>query len=138
MIRPLADGYELDDDFGRVDLAAVDRFLSEESSWEQGRRRETVERWSARPGASSGSTATGARSASPRAVTDGLSFVYLADVYVRPECRGRRLGVELVRELVERGTYAGLKWMLHTADAHRLYERLGFGRPGEKVTERLP
>jgi hypothetical protein len=41
--------------------------------------------------------------------------------------------VELVREVVENGPLAQLKWILHTADAHRLYERFGFGRPGERA-----
>ena len=38
-----------------------------------------------------------------RAATDGTSFVYLADVYVLEEYRGRGLGEELVREMVEAG-----------------------------------
>ena len=61
-----------------------------------------------------------------RAVTDGVSIVYLADVYVLTECRGHGLGAELVREMVDNGPYAGLKWILHTADAHALYEQFGF------------
>ncbi|HET6696179.1 MAG TPA: hypothetical protein VFG85_06715 [Gaiellaceae bacterium] len=32
----------------------------------------------------------------------------------------------------------GLKWILHTTDAHSLCEQFGFGRPDEKVMERLP
>ena len=62
--------------------------------------------------------------------------MYLADVYVLPEHRGRGLGVELVREMVERGPQAHVRWMLHTADAHELYAKLGFGPPGPKVMER--
>jgi hypothetical protein len=44
MRRVLPDGYELDDDRDRVDVDAVDRFLSEEAYWVRGRSRETVER----------------------------------------------------------------------------------------------
>ena len=73
-----------------------------------------------------------------RAATDGVAYVYLADVYVLSEHRGRGLGVELVREMVDNGPYAHLKWFLHTADAHELYGRFGFGRPSERVMERLP
>jgi GNAT superfamily N-acetyltransferase len=71
-------------------------------------------------------------------VTDGAAFVYLADVYVLPEHRGRGLGVELVREMVERGPHTHLKWLLHTSDAHSLYSRFGFGPPSERVMERAP
>ena len=67
-----------------------------------------------------------------------MSFVYLADVYVLEVHRGRGLGVELVREMVENGPYAGVKWMLHTANAHTLYARFGFGAPSEKMMERVP
>jgi len=73
-----------------------------------------------------------------RAVTDGVAFVYLADVYVLPEFRGRGLGVELVREMIENGPYADRKWLLHTEDAHGLYEKFGFAAPDRKVMERLP
>ena len=71
-----------------------------------------------------------------RAVTDGVSIAYLADVYVLPEFRGRGLGVELVREIVEGSPFADRKWLLHTADAHGLYARFGFGPPSERVLER--
>jgi ribosomal protein S18 acetylase RimI-like enzyme len=73
-----------------------------------------------------------------RAFTDGTALVYLADVYVLPEYRGRGLGVELVREMVERGPYADVRWILHTRDAHGLYRRFGFGPPSERVLERTP
>ncbi len=62
--------------------------------------------------------------------------MYLADVYVLPELRGRGLGV--VREMVDNGPFTHLKWLLHTADAHELYARFGFGTPKERVMERLP
>jgi ribosomal protein S18 acetylase RimI-like enzyme len=66
---------------------------------------------------------------------------YLADVYVLSEFRGRGLGLELVREIVN-GEGGGLsrrvRWMLHTADAQRLYERVGFseGAPAYPLMER--
>ena len=62
-------------------------------------------------------------------------LVYLADVYVHPDHRGGGRGVELVRFTVEEGPFAGCRWILHTADAHGLYEKFGFG-PGERLLER--
>jgi GNAT superfamily N-acetyltransferase len=73
-----------------------------------------------------------------RAFTDGVALVYLADVFVLPAYRGRGLGVELVRETVEHGPFANLRWILHTRDAHQLYRKLGFGDPSERVMERPP
>ena len=44
MRRELADGYESDDDRGRVDVDMVHRYLSEEAYWVRGRDRDTIER----------------------------------------------------------------------------------------------
>ena len=71
-----------------------------------------------------------------RTFSDGVGFAYLADVYVLPELRGRGLGVELVRETVERGPFAHCRWLLHTADAHAFYERFGFHAPDELLMTR--
>jgi ribosomal protein S18 acetylase RimI-like enzyme len=73
-----------------------------------------------------------------RAASDRTSFVYLADVYVLEEYRGRGLGLELVREMVERSELRDRKWLLHTEDAHGLYRKLGFTEPNYKVLERRP
>ena len=54
-------------------------------------------------------------------------------------CRGtaaQGLGEELVREIVERGEARNVRWLLHTRDAHALYAKVGFGRPGERLMER--
>jgi GNAT superfamily N-acetyltransferase len=138
VIRRLPDGFELDDDPARVDLDAVHAFLSHESYWAEGRTRETVERLVREAQRVVGLYHAGRQVGFCRAATDGVSFVYLADVYVLPDHRGRGLGIELVREMIDNGPYTDLKWFLHTADAHELYERFGFGRPNERVMERLP
>lgn len=84
------------------------------------------------------SASTTASASFCRAATDGVSFVYLADVYVLEEYRGRGLGGELVREMVEHGELGHLKWLLHTSDMHPLYRKFGFDAPNAKVMERLP
>jgi ribosomal protein S18 acetylase RimI-like enzyme len=136
MRRTLDGGFELDDDPARVDVEELHRFLSTESYWAQGRPRETVERLVREAQRIVGLYRDGRLVGFCRAVTDGVAFVYLADVYVLPEFRGRGLGVELVREMVEHGPYADRKWILHTTDAHGLYEKFGFAVPGPKLMER--
>ena len=71
-----------------------------------------------------------------RAFTDGVAIAYLADVYVLPEYRGRGLGEELVREMIENGPFAEVQWLLHTTDMHALYRKFGFDEPDYKVLER--
>ena len=136
MRRDLGDGIELDDDPTRIDVDAVHDFLSNHAYWAIGRPRETVERTVREASRVVGLYADGRQIGFARAFTDGVSIVYLADVYVLPELRGRGLGKELVREMVEGGPWADQKWLLHTRDAHELYRRFGFGAPSERVMER--
>ena len=136
MRRKLADGLELDDDPARVDVDAVHDFLSNHAYWAEGRPREVVERLIRDADRIVGVYAANRQVGFARAFTDGTSFVYLADVYVLTEYRGRGVGVELVREMVDHGPYAHLRWILHTRDAHELYRRFGFGPPSERVMER--
>jgi GNAT superfamily N-acetyltransferase len=136
VIRELGDGYELDDDRDRIDVEAVHAFLSEQAYWALGRPRERQERLVRESSRVLGLYRDGAQVGFARAVSDGNSIAYLADVYVLPEHRGRGLGLELVRELVDRGPFAHVRWILHTEDGHGLYAKLGFGPPGPKVMER--
>ncbi len=136
MTRRLPRGYELDDDSARIDVAEVTRFLSQESYWARGRPAETIARLIREATRVVGLYRNGRQVGFARVVSDGTAFAYLADVYVLDDHRGRGLGVELVREAVERGPHARLRWLLHTADAHELYRRLGFGEPSGELLER--
>lgn len=137
MRRELDDGIELDDDASRVDLDAVHDYLANESYWAEGRPREVVERL-LRDAQRVVGVYDGKRQVGfARAFTDGVSLVYLADVYILPGYRGRGLGVELVREIVENGPYPDLRWVLHTRDAQTLYEKFRFGEPSERLMERV-
>jgi GNAT superfamily N-acetyltransferase len=127
--RELDGGFELDDDRGRVDVEAVHLYLAEESYWARGRPRDVVERLVCEAPRIVGLYQDARQVGFARAVTDGVAIAYLADVYVLPEARGRGLGVELVREMVDGGPFAHLRWILHTADAHGLYARFGFAPP---------
>ena len=109
MRRELPGGLELDDDVDRVDTDAVHDFISNHSYWAPGRPREVMEEFVRQAirvvGLYDGERQVGFA----RAIGDS-HFVYLADVYVLPEYRGRGLGVELVREMIETGltpTHAG-------------------------------
>jgi GNAT superfamily N-acetyltransferase len=136
--RAVRDGLELDDDKARVDRAEVHRFLSEESYWARGRSRMTQDRLIDEAARVVGLYDGERQVGFCRAATDHVSFVYLADVYLLADYRGRGLGEELVREMVENGPLAGLKWLLHTTDMHPLYRKLGFDTPNAKVMERVP
>jgi GNAT superfamily N-acetyltransferase len=140
MRRELAGGFELDDDRARIDVEEVHRFISTESYWGLGRSRELVERTvagSARVVGLYDGSQDGRQIGFARAISDGVSLAYLADVYVLTPYRGRGLGLELVREIVEH-SFGRVRWMLHTADAQRLYLKLGFSedKPPYPLMER--
>ncbi len=136
MRRELPGGFELDDDPVRVDVDEVYRFLSAESYWAAGRPREIVERLVREAARVVGLYEGGRQIGFARVVSDGVVIAYLADVYVLPEYRGRGLGTELVREAVDGGPQRDCNWVLHTADAHGLYAKVGFGRPSRRVMSR--
>jgi len=136
--RELGEGIELDDDKARIDRVEVHRWLSEVSYWAAGRPRATQDRLIDDAERVVGLYDGPRQIGFCRAATDGVSFVYLADVYVLEEYRGRRFGEELVREMVENGPYANVRWILHTTNMHALYRKFGFEEPDYKVMERRP
>jgi GNAT superfamily N-acetyltransferase len=136
MKQKLADGYELDDDPGRVDRAAVHDYLSRESYWAAGRPRAVMDELIVTAARVVGLYHAGRQVGFARVVSDGHTQSYLADVFVLPVHRGRGHGEALVRFAVDEGPLAHTKWLLHTADAHDLYRKLGFHGPGDRVMER--
>lgn len=115
------------DDRGALDLDVVHRALSEDSYWAQGRPRAVTEAAFAASRVSVAIDGDGRTVGFARAVTDGCTFGWLADVWVEVAHRGHGLGVELVRVLMEAPDLTDVtRWMLATDDAHRLYERFGF------------
>ena len=135
MTRDLGDGFELDDDPARIDREAVHGFLTT-SYWAEGRPREVQDALVESSQRVVGLYREGRQVGFSRTVTDGQIHAYLADVYVLHEFRGRGLGVELVRFSVEESPFADCRWLLHTADAHGLYRRFGFGAPSDRLLER--
>ena len=136
MRRDLGDGYELDDDPGRIDRDAVHAYLGGVSYWAKGRSRATQDALIDGAARVVGLYHDGEQVGFSRTLSDGHAQSYLADVYVLDEHRGRGLGVELVRFSVDEGPLAHTKWFLHTRDAHDLYRKFGFGEPSERALER--
>jgi GNAT superfamily N-acetyltransferase len=122
---------EISTDRGRLDLAAIHRFLSEESYWAPGISREMVER------AVANSLCYGVyeddrQVGFARVVTDRVRFGYLADVFILPGFRGRGYGKRLIEAILadpELETVSRL--LLFTRDAHTLYGPFGFETPGD-------
>jgi GNAT superfamily N-acetyltransferase len=130
--------YEFDDDPGRIDRDAVWDFMSNQAYWGKWRTREVIETQLDNSWRMVGvfERATGAMVAFARAVGDGASLAYLADVYVLPEHRGDGLGKALIAQMIDHGPGSHFRWMLHTGDAHGFYANIGFVGPDETFMER--
>ncbi|MDI5965988.1 GNAT family N-acetyltransferase [Streptomyces sp. SL13] len=121
------DGYTIDTDPDRLDLALVHHWLSTDAYWALGRSRETVDA-AARGSVNFGLYApTGAQAGYARVVTDHATFAWLCDVYVDPAHRGAGLGVRLATAVRDHlAPYRLQRVLLATGDAHGLYARVGF------------
>jgi GNAT superfamily N-acetyltransferase len=129
--------YTFSDDPARLDRDAVWAFLSEHAYWGRFRTRADVEQQIAGAWRIVGCYDADDRTVGfCRAVSDGVAFAYLADVYVLPDHRGGGLGRELVRVMIEDGPGAAFRWTLYTVDAHGLYHDFGFQPPDATYLER--
>lgn len=134
----MTDDYEFDDDPARIDRDVVWQFMSEQAYWGGWRSRGIVDKqidvsWRV---VGCYHRASGQMVGFARAISDGLSQAYLADVFVVSAHRGHHLGVGLVEHMIERGSGPHFRWMLHTGDAHGLYAKFGFRPPETTYLER--
>jgi GNAT superfamily N-acetyltransferase len=129
---------ELDDNKALLDVARVHGWLAS-SYWTPGIARDLVERGIA------GSHCLGAYDETgqvgfARTITDHASFAWIADVWVDEAARGQGLGRRMVRWFLDHPDYTTVRrFALVTADAHGVYERIGFHAPlrPERYMERL-
>ena len=118
--------YEIDTDKRRLDLAAIHRFLSQESYWAKTRTLEqtlTAIENSLCFGVYSGRELVGFA----RVITDKATFAYIGDVFILQEHRGKGLSKWLMEIIVAQPDLHGLRrWLLATYDAHELYRQFEF------------
>lgn len=121
------DGYAIDTDPGRLDLAAVHHWLATDAYWALGRTRETVDRAAAASINFGLYAPAGPQAGYARVVTDHATFAWLCDVYVDPAHRGTGLGVWLATAVRDHlAPYRLKRLLLATGDAHGVYAKAGF------------
>ncbi|MEV6636075.1 GNAT family N-acetyltransferase [Actinoplanes sp. NPDC051470] len=120
------DGLLLTDDRDAIDLDRVHRWLSTDAWWALDRTAEQTR------GIVAASRPYGVYSdtgqvAFTRVVTDGLTFAYLADVFVDRAARGRGIGTWMTQQVCAHLDDQHIRTMvLATTDAHDVYARAGF------------
>ena len=123
--------YEFDDDPARIDRDAVWQWMCTQAYWARWRTRADVEAQldSAWRLVAAYRRDTGELVGFARAISDGVAFGYLADVFVVEEHRGRGISKGLVSLMIDEGPGPHFRWTLFTSDAHGLYRRFGFTEP---------
>lgn len=137
MTDPLA-APVLSDDPARVDRDRLWDFLSRDAYWARWRSRADVEQQLASAWRIAGAydRDSGAMLGFARAISDGVSLAYLADVFVVPAGRRRGIGKALVHFMIDEGPGVDFRWLLHTEEAHGLYRQFGFDLPDASYLER--
>ncbi len=107
-------------------IAAIHKFLTEESYWAKERTREQTEtaiKNSLPFGIYQGENLIGFA----RVVTDYATFAYIGDVFILNEFRGQGLSKWLMQVIINHPDLQGFRrWILATRDAHALYEKFDF------------
>jgi GNAT superfamily N-acetyltransferase len=129
----------LSDDTARLDIARVHGWLTT-SYWSPGISRALVEKAIAGSHCLGAYDADGAQVGFARMITDHATFAWPSDVFVDEAGRGQGIGRMMVAWFLDHPDFAGLRRIgLVTADAHGVYEALGFHallRP-DRFMERL-
>ncbi|MES2652618.1 MAG: GNAT family N-acetyltransferase [Bacteroidota bacterium] len=114
------------DDINLIDVAAVHRYLSEESYWAKNIPFEIVKK-SISNSLCFGIYKDTKQVGFARWVTDKATFAYLCDVYIAQEFRGLGLSKKLMSLMMFHPDLQGLRtYCLATLDAHGLYSQFGF------------
>lgn len=118
--------YVLTDDVSRMDLARVHGWLSQEAYWSTGRTFEDVVE-SLRQSRTYGVLLGEEQVAVGRAITDGVTFAYLCDIFVAKAYRNQQIGSWMLRCILGDLRDSNIRQvLLATRDAHALYRRAGF------------
>ena len=96
--------YEVDADPNRIDMNVVWSYLNKEAYWGRGRTRDNVEEQVRGAWRVVGAYADdGSQVGFARAVSDGVAFAYLADVFVLKDHRRNGLGRRIVHSMIDGG-----------------------------------
>lgn len=110
-----------------LDIDWIHRFLHDQSYWARGISKDTVRKSAPCYGLYQ-SREDGIRQVGfARVITDLSTFAYLADVFIIKKYRNRGWGRTLLTQIIQHENLQKVRRiMLATADAHALYEELGF------------
>ena len=120
------EGFCISTNKSRLDIPAINHFLSTEAYWSLGIPFETVKK-AIDHSLNFGLYHNEQQIGFARIISDFSTIAYLGDVYVLPEFRGRGLSKWLMETITSFPELQGLRrWILLTGDAHSLYKQFGW------------
>jgi len=124
------DNYSISCDKSTLDFDVIHRFISEESYWGKGRRREVMEIAIANSTICYGVYLTDDCSSRQigfaRVLSDLATFGYICDVFILPEHRGKGLGKWLVETIVANPQLKNLRRITLFTQTPDFYNDTGF------------
>ena len=127
------DGYTINTDPSKLNIAVIHGYLSVESYWAQNIPLHIVEKAVANS-LCFGLYCNGEQVGFARLITDRATFAYLADVFVLTAHRGKGLSKWMMASIHAHPELQTLRrWVLGTRDAHGLYEQFGWTRLDEEM-----
>jgi GNAT superfamily N-acetyltransferase len=125
--RRRPDKFSISTNPAQLDVAAIHRYLAEESYWAKNIPLETLTRALANSLNFGVYAPDGQQAGFARVVTDRATFAWLCDVFVLPAYRGQGLSKWLMEVVWAHPELQGLRrQLLATLDAHSLYQQFGF------------
>ena len=113
-------------DRAEVDIDLVHRFLHADAYWCRGVPRAVLETAIAHSLCFS-AFVDDRQVGFARVISDRATFAYLCDVFVLPQARGQGVSKRMLETILAHPHLQGLRrFLLATADAHRLYAQYGF------------
>lgn len=127
MVKRRDDGYEIDTDPRRLDVALTHDWISNDAYWAKGRSAEVMRRAIESSVCFGVYDPDGRQVAFARVVTDNATFAWLCDVYVSRPVRGLGIGTWMTQSIREHVLDLGVRRIvLATVDAHGVYAKAGF------------
>ena len=121
------DGYEIDDEYGRLDFARLEGWLSQ-SYWSPNIGIGEILKGARNSALNVGCYREGAQVGYLRVASDKTRFGYIMDVYVEESHRRRGIAQAMVRYAMAHAELADVYlWVLATRDSQGVYAKAGFG-----------
>ena len=122
----LQKGYTISTDKSLLNVEAIHQYLAYESYWASGLTMDNL-RCSIDNSLCFGIYHENKQCGFARVITDKATFAYICDVFVLASYRVQSLSKWLLQNIKEHPELIGLRrWLLATADAHKLYSQFGF------------